>query len=346
MSNMSRRTALTAGAAGLAAALSTAPSSAQSQSSAGPTAPYGLPISPDFPFTKKTIEIEGSTIAYVDEGQGQPVLFLHGNPTSSYLWRNVIPHVTGPTAPGGYRAIAPDLIGMGDSGKPDIGYTLEDHLRYMDGFIEALDLTDTILVIHDWGSVIGMRHARLHPDRVAAVAFMEAVVPPGMPAPSYEAMGPQMGPLFRDLRTPGVGEMLVLDGNLFVEKILPEMGVVRQLSEAEMDAYRAPYPTRESRIPTLQWPREVPIGGEPAFAVSEVERNGEWLMTSPMPKLLFHAEPGALLPQQAVGFLVAKVPNLEVRFLGAGTHFVQEDHPHLIGQGLADWLRRIGPAPS
>lgn len=343
MSDISRRTALTAGAASLAA-LSTAPSSAQTQPQ--PSAPYGLPISPDFPFTKKTIEIEGSTIAYVDEGQGQPVLFLHGNPTSSYLWRNVIPHVTGPNASGSYRAIAPDLIGMGDSGKPDIGYTLEDHLRYMDGFIEALDLADTILVIHDWGSVIGMRHARLHTDKVAAVAFMEAVVPPGMPAASYEAMGPQMGPLFRDLRTPGVGEMLVLDGNFFVEKILPDMGVMRELSETEMDAYRAPFPTRESRIPTLQWPREVPIGGEPAFAVNEVEKNGEWLMTSPMPKLLFHAEPGALLPQPAVDFLAANVPNLEIRFLGAGTHFVQEDHPHLIGQGLADWLRRMTPTAS
>lgn len=344
MPNISRRTALTAGAASLAAAATFTPASAQTAPQ--PSAPYGLPISPDFPFTKKTIEIEGSTIAYVDEGQGQPVLFLHGNPTSSYLWRNVIPYVTGPNVPEGYRAIAPDLIGMGDSGKPDIGYTLDDHLRYMDGFIEALDLRDTILVIHDWGSVIGMRHARLHPDKVAAVAFMEAVVPPGMPAPSYEAMGPQMGPLFRDLRTPDVGEMMVLDGNPFVEKILPEMGVMRQLSEAEMDAYRAPYKTRESRLPTLQWPREVPIGGAPAFSANEVEKNGEWLLTSPMPKLLFHAEPGALLPQPAVDFLAVRVPNLEVRFLGAGTHFVQEDHPHLIGQGLADWLRRMGPTAS
>uniref|UniRef100_UPI0002438B3F DmmA Haloalkane Dehalogenase n=1 Tax=unidentified TaxID=32644 RepID=UPI0002438B3F len=298
--------------------------------------------SSEFPFAKRTVEVEGATIAYVDEGSGQPVLFLHGNPTSSYLWRNIIPYVVA----AGYRAVAPDLIGMGDSAKPDIEYRLQDHVAYMDGFIDALGLDDMVLVIHDWGSVIGMRHARLNPDRVAAVAFMEALVPPALPMPSYEAMGPQLGPLFRDLRTADVGEKMVLDGNFFVETILPEMGVVRSLSEAEMAAYRAPFPTRQSRLPTLQWPREVPIGGEPAFAEAEVLKNGEWLMASPIPKLLFHAEPGALAPKPVVDYLSENVPNLEVRFVGAGTHFLQEDHPHLIGQGIADWLRRNKPHAS
>ena len=336
---MTRRAALLASAAGLAITAA-GPTAALAEKQS--TAPYGLPISAEFPFDKKTININGSAIAYVDEGEGQPVLFLHGNPTSSYLWRNIIPHAVD----AGYRAIAPDLIGMGDSDKPDIGYTLADHIGYMDGFIEALGLSNTVLVIHDWGSVIGMRYARLNPQNVAAMAFMEAVVPPAMPAPSYEAMGPQLGGLFRDLRTPDVGEMLVLDGNLFVEKILPEMGVVRALSEAELEAYRAPFKTRQSRLPTLQWPREVPIGGEPAFSVEEVVKNGDWLMASPIPKLLFHAEPGALAPRPVVEFLAANVPNLEVRFLGAGTHFLQEDHPHLIGQGLTDWLRRIDSTAS
>ncbi len=335
---ISRRAALLAGTAAIAATASGLPAAAQTQ----PPVSGGLPISADFPFEKKTVEINGSPIAYLDEGSGQPVLFLHGNPTSSYLWRNIVPHVVA----AGYRAVAPDLIGMGDSGKPDIGYTLPDHIAYMDGFIEALDLNDIVLVIHDWGSVIGMRHARLNPDRVAALAFMEAIIPPAMPMPSYEAMGPQMGPLFRDLRTPDVGEMLVLDGNFFVEKILSDMGVVRTLSEAEMAAYRAPYATRQSRLPTLQWPREVPIGGEPAFSEAEVLKNGEWLMASPIPKLLFYAEPGALAPKPVVDYLTAHVPNLEVRFLGTGTHFLQEDHPHLIGQGLADWLRRNRPGAS
>lgn len=335
---MSRRATFAAGTAGLVAVAAGVPVAGRAQSQP----PLQLPISPEFPFAKKTVEVEGSTIAYVDEGSGQPVLFLHGNPTSSYLWRNIIPYVVA----AGYRAVAPDLIGMGDSAKPDIEYRLQDHVAYMDGFIDALALDDMVLVIHDWGSVIGMRHARLNPDRVAAVAFMEALVPPALPMPSYEAMGPQLGPLFRDLRTADVGEKMVLDGNFFVETILPEMGVVRSLSEAEMAAYRAPFPTRQSRLPTLQWPREVPIGGEPAFAEAEVLKNGEWLMASPIPKLLFHAEPGALAPKPVVDYLSENVPNLEVRFVGAGTHFLQEDHPHLIGQGIADWLRRNKPHAS
>ena len=335
---MSRRATFAAGTAGLVAVAAGVPVAGRAQS----PPPLQLPISSEFPFAKKTVEVEGSTIAYVDEGSGQPVLFLHGNPTSSYLWRNIIPYVVA----AGYRAVAPDLIGMGDSAKPDIEYRLQDHVAYMDGFIDALALDDMVLVIHDWGSVIGMRHARLNPDRVAAVAFMEALVPPALPMPSYEAMGPQLGPLFRDLRTADVGEKMVLDGNFFVETILPEMGVVRSLSEAEMAAYRAPFPTRQSRLPTLQWPREVPIGGEPAFAEAEVLKNGEWLMASPIPKLLFHAEPGALAPKPVVDYLSENVPNLEVRFVGAGTHFLQEDHPHLIGQGIADWLRRNKPHAS
>lgn len=336
--HISRRTALAAGASlsGLAASkllfVGIAPAHAGSTSSE----PYGLPISADFPFQKKNVSIDGAKMAYVDEGAGQPVLFLHGNPTSSYLWRNIIPYVTG-----GYRAIAPDLIGMGDSDKPDIGYRFQDHAAYIDGFIDALGLKDLVLVIHDWGSAIGMRYARMNEGNVSALAFMEAIVPPSMPAPSYEAMGPQMGDLFRNLRTPGIGEKMVLEDNFFVEEILPKMGVRRPLSRAEMAAYRAPYPTPESRLPTLQWPREIPIGGEPAFATAEIVKNGEWLALSRIPKLLFYAEPGALMPKPVVDFMTANVSNLETRFLGAGVHFLQEDHPHLIGQGLADWLRRM-----
>jgi len=192
---------------------------------------YGLSISSEFSFDKKTIDVMGSNIAFVDEGSGPVVLFLHGNPTSSYLWRNVIPYVTD-----GYRAVAPDLIGMGDSDKPNIKYTFEEHAAFLDGFIDELALKDISLVVHDWGSALGMRYARLNPSNVKAMAFMEAIVPPALPVASYEDMG-ETGELFRTLRTPGKGEAMVLEGNFFVEEVLPN---------------RAPYTTTESRLPTLQ----------------------------------------------------------------------------------------------
>jgi len=295
-----------------------------------------LPISADFPFEKDRVAVLDGEMAHVDTGTGSPVVFLHGNPTSSYLWRNVIPHVTD----AGHRAIAPDLIGMGDSAKPDIGYTFADHARYLDAFLEALDLSNVTLVVHDWGSALGMRWARLNPERVARLAFMEAIVPPGMPVASLEAMGPELGGLFGALRTPGQGEEMVLEGNYFVEKVLPTFGVARTLTEAEMEAYRAPFPTPESRLPTLEWPRQIPIAGEPANVVDEIVANGEWLVGSAIPKLLFHAEPGALMPQPVVRWMAENVSALEIRFLGAGLHFLQEDHPELIGRGIADWLRR------
>jgi haloalkane dehalogenase len=327
-----RRLVMAASLIGVAATYQ--PALAQKKPSAGP---YGLAISAEFPFQKKRLSVLESHIAYVDEGTGPVVLFLHGNPTSSYLWRNVLPHVVS----AGYRAVAPDLIGMGDSGKPKIGYTFGDHAAYLDAFIISAELTDLTLVVHDWGSGLGMRYARLNPDNVSAMAFMEAIIPPGMPAPSYEAMGPEFGKLFRSLRTEGVGEEMVLKNNFFVEEILPKMGVARPLTDEEMEHYRAPYPTPESRLPTLQWPREVPIGGEPKEAHDAIVANGKWLVESGIPKLFFYASPGALNPAPVVEWVVANVPNLETRFLGLGTHFLQEDHPDQIGTGIADWLRRI-----
>ncbi len=303
----------------------------------GSQGPYGLEISPDFPFEKKRQPVLESEIAYIDEGNGRPIVFLHGNPTSSYLWRNVMPHVLD----AGYRAIAPDLIGMGDSGKPDIGYTFADHARYLDIFLNSLDLEDAVFVVHDWGSGLGMRHARLNPDRVSALAFMEAIVPPAFPVASLEAMGEPATGLFRALRTEGQGEEMVLQNNFFVEEILPKFGILRGLTDAEMAVYRAPYPNPQSRLPTLVWPRQIPIAGEPADVVEEIAANGGWLTSSKVPKLAFWAEPGAIMPKMAVDWLVANVPNLETRFVGAGLHFIQEDHPHVIGHGLVDWLRRI-----
>lgn len=297
-------------------------------------------ISPDFPFAKIHAELKNGIIAYVDEGVGQPVLFLHGNPTSSYLWRNIIPYVAGD-----YRVIAPDLIGMGDSSKPDISYTFEESAAYIDALIEQLALKDIILVVHDWGSVIGMRYARQNPDNVAGLVFMESIVPPAMPVPSYEEMGPEAGEMFKALRTEGIGEEMVLEGNFFVEEILGKIGVMRTLTDAEMDAYRAPYKTPNSRLPTLQWPREIPIAGTPQRTDEVVRQNGAWLTETDIPKLLLHADPGALMPEPVVEYLAATLKNMRVVGVGQGLHFLQEDQPHQIGQAIAAWLKTLSSNP-
>ncbi|QFT30165.1 Haloalkane dehalogenase [Labrenzia sp. THAF82] len=326
---------MAAGAGAMALAIPGAANAQTASSRPTGSAPYGIEIASDFPFAKKQLGIKGSHISYVDEGSGQPVVFLHGNPTSSYLWRNVIPYM-----PEGYRAIAPDLIGMGDSGKPDIDYGFADHAAYLDAFLTDLDLNDVVLVVHDWGSALGMRYARLHPERVSALVLMEAIVPPAMPAPSYEAMPEQIADFFR-LMNSDEGARLVLQENFFVEVTLPEFGVIRKLGQEEMDHYREPFPTPDSRKPVLAWPRQVPIGGNPADVAKEVTLNGEWLFTTDIPKLLFYAEPGAITPKAVAEYMALNASNLEVRFVGAGTHFLQEEHPHQIGQGIADWLRRL-----
>lgn len=293
-------------------------------------------VSAKFPFEKKKVEILGSEMAYVDTGTGPVVLFLHGNPTSSYLWRNIIPYVSDD-----HRAIAVDLIGMGDSGKPDIGYTFSDHANYLDAFIKKLDLKDITLVIHDWGSVLGMRYARLNPDNVKAISFMEAGIPPALPAPSLEAMGPQNEQLFGALRTPGQGEKMVLENNFFVEEVLGKIAVVTPLRKEILDNYRAPFPTPQSRKPTLVWPREIPIGGVPADTAEVIMKNGDWLYSSDIPKLMFSVEPGALMPPPVVEYVKANTSNLSSVALGKGVHFIQEDHPDAIGEALSNWLSGI-----
>ena len=300
-----------------------------------PIKPTGPEISAEFPFESHYVEVMGSRMHYVDEGDGDPVLFVHGNPTSSYLWRNIIPYAI----PYG-RAIAVDLIGMGKSDKPDIDYRFVTHAEYLQAFIDALDLTDITLVIHDWGSALGMDFARRNPGRVKGIVFMEPIAPPIMPVPSYQAMGDGPGGLFRNLRTPGIGEEMVLENNFFVEVVLPEMGIVRDLTDAERQAYRQPYPTPGSRRPTLVWPREVPIAGEPADVTDIIERNGDWLHETGIPKLMFYAEPGVFGTPEVAAYYAENLKNIETRYVGVGLHFIQEDHPHVIGRGLADWLRR------
>lgn len=292
-------------------------------------------LSADFPFVHKLATVHGSRMAYIDEGQGDPIVFLHGNPTSSYMWRNVIPHVAGLG-----RAIAPDLIGMGRSDKPDLPYRFADHARYLEGLLDALALDRITFVVHDWGSALGFDWAMRHPERVRAIAFMEAII---APVDSWDQFPAEGRELFRQLRTPGVGEALVLDQNVFVEKLLPA-SVLRGLSEAEMAHYRAPFAERAARRPVLAWPRELPIAGEPADVVALVARYRDALQRSPLPKLLFIAEPGVLVRSPLVAWCKASLPNLDVVSVGPGLHYLQEDHPHEIGRHLAAWIRRMPSA--
>ncbi len=268
---------------------------------------------------------------YIDEGAGDPILFLHGNPTSSYLWRNIIPYLV----PHG-RCIAPDLIGMGKSDKPDLDYRFFDHANYVEGFIKKLDLSNLTLVIHDWGSGLGFHYAMRHEDNIKGIAFMEAMVKPMKweDLPSANRMG------FRLFRTPGIGWLMISVMNMFVNQLVPQ-AIVRELSEEEMAYYRAPFKTVKSRKPVRQWPVEVPIDGKPSDVHETISNYSQKLQESELPKLLFFASPGAIIDADYVEWCQKNLKNLEVVDIGAGIHFVQEDNPHLIGEELAKWYQGL-----
>lgn len=282
----------------------------------------------------KSIDILESKMSYLEQGEGNVVLFVHGNPTSSYLWRNVMPHVSDSN-----RAIAVDLIGMGQSGKPDIDYSFEQHLEYFTAFVDGLDLKDITLVGHDWGAAIAWEYMRLNPDKVTKIAFMEGVLPPTFPQVSFEAMGEEMGGMFRAFKDSKKGHQMVIENNMFVEKLLP-MLVSRPLGAEAKKAYGAPYLKKEDRKPVLKWPREVPIAGEPKSSVTLMQNLNAFMGKTEKPALLLYAEPGLLVPPKAVGWYVQKIKNLETGFIGQGLHFIQEDQPNAIGRALSDWLRR------
>jgi haloalkane dehalogenase len=277
------------------------------------------------------IAVLDSTIHYEEASDGDPIVFLHGNPTSSFLWRNVIPEQS---ALG--RCLAPDLIGFGGSGKPEIGYRFEDHARYLDAWFEALGLERVTLVGHDWGGALGFDWAARHPDRVRAVAFMETIVRPQTWA---EWQPPTARDIFQAFRSPE-GEHLILDRNLFVEAVLPG-GTQRTLSEEEMAVYRAPFREREARRPMLAFPRDLPMEGEPADVVARVEAYGEWLVASAdVPKLLLTFDPGGVMTEPVVAWCREHVAALGVEPVGPGIHYVQEDHGPAIGRAIAAWMRR------
>ena len=289
-------------------------------------------ISPNDPYPRKRVKLLGTEMAYVDTGIGGPIVFLHGNPTSSYLWRNIIPHVAGVA-----RCLAPDLIGMGDSGKaPDGAYRLADHIRYLDAWFTALDLAHrkVTLVVHDWGSALGFHWARRNPAAIKGIVYMEAIVQPLR----WSEFNDQARPLFQALRSPA-GDDLILQRNTFVERILPG-SVMRKLTGAEMDAYRRPFlAPGESRRPMLTWPRQIPLDGEPADVVAIVNDYAAWLSHSEVPKLFINAEPGAILIGAQREFCRRWPNQREVTV--KGSHFIQEDSPHEIGKALAGWYRAL-----
>ncbi len=284
---------------------------------------------------KKTAEINGLSMAYVERGEGDPIVFLHGNPTSSYLWRDVMPSLEGKG-----RLIAPDLIGMGDSDKlPTSGkesYRFVEHRDYLDALLVELGVeNDVTLVIHDWGSALGFDWARRHPDGVRAIAYMEAIV---CPIDSWDDWPDAARGVFQGFRSEA-GEGMVLEKNVFVERVLPG-SVLRSLTAEEMAEYRRPFEEAgESRRPTLTWPREIPIEGRPEDVASIVGEYADWLSESTVPKLFVNAEPGAILIGEQREFCRRWPNQMEVTV--AGNHFVQEDSGEEIGEAIAQWMDHI-----
>ncbi len=294
-----------------------------------------LEIPAAFPYASHHIEVLGSQMHYADKGSGDPIVFLHGQPTSSYLWRNIMPHLESQG-----RVVAPDNIGFGKSDKPDIAYTYADHYRYLEGFIEALALQNITFVVHDWGSALGFDYAANNPDNVKAIAFMEAIVAPLFPAESYDAMPPQLAEFFTTMRDPDQGPNLMVEQNYFVEGVLPNF-ISRELDQAALDVYREPFVEKESRWAINQWPNEIPIAGQPEHVVAVVKNYNAWLLETEKPLLFLYATPGALNPPDLVDWWAVHAKNMETAYIGNGLHFVQEDRPYAIGREIADWYRRI-----
>ena len=279
------------------------------------------------------VPVLNSTMAYREAGSADSptVLFLHGNPTSSYIWRNIIPLVA-PVA----HCIAPDLIGFGQSGKPDIEYRFFDHVRYLDAFLERLDITSAYVVAHDWGTGLAFHLAARRPEFVRALAFMEFI----RPMPTWSDFHADQIETFKKFRTQGVGEKMILDENFFVERVLPA-ATVRKLTDEEMAVYRAPFSTPESRRPTWRFPNDLPIAGEPADVYAVIEKAHRALAQSSYPKLLFVGEPGALVSPAFAERFASGLKNCKVIHVGPGLHYLPEDHPKEIGSAVHNWLTEL-----
>ena len=284
--------------------------------------------------SKKYMKVFDKNMSYVEMGQGNTILFLHGNPTSSYLWRNIMPYMKEKG-----RCIAPDLIGMGDSDKLENKsagtYTFIEHRKWLDELLNLLDIGNrVILVVHDWGSALGFDWAKRNQDRVAGIAYMEGIV---RPLKNWDEWPSSSAPIFQGFRSEA-GEKLVMEKNIFVEKVLPG-SVLRGLTEEEMEVYRRPFNIPEDRRPTLDWPNQIPIEGHPKDVTEIAKSYSEYLSTSNVPKLFVNAEPGAILVGEQREFCRSWPNQQEITV--SGSHFIQEDSPDLIGKGILDWLLSI-----
>ena len=287
---------------------------------------------------KKKVTISGLGMTYTELGSSNPdadpIVFLHGNPTSSYLWRNVMPHLANQG-----RCIAPDLIGMGDSDKIEPSgpehYTFREHRRYLDAFLEHIGVEKNVtLIIHDWGSALGFDWANRNRTKVKGIAYMESIVRPM----TWDEWSPGARRIFEGFRSPE-GEKMILDKNLFIEAVLPG-SILRKLSDAEMDVYRRPFKNPgEDRRPTLTWPRQIPLDGEPADVVELVQSYADWMAVNDIPKLFINAEPGAILTGAQREFCRSWKNQTELTV--KGNHFLQEDSPHEIGKAIATWRKAL-----
>jgi len=289
-------------------------------------------------YTHEFVSVLGSEMAYVDVGEGDPILFLHGQPTSSYLWRNIMPYLEGKG-----RLIAPDNIGFGKSDQPELAYTFGDHYRYFEAFVETLGLKNITLVVHDWGSSLGLHYAAQNPGNIKGIVTMESLLAPMLPAASFDSMRPDLGEFFRSVRAPGSGRKLLIEDNAWLRDGGFLQGFInRPLAPAALATYQAPFRSEKSRFQLNQWPNEIPIAGQPAETTRIIANYNAFLERTVIPWLFLYASPGATAPADAADYWAVRAKNIETVYIGSGLHYVQEDQPYAIGRAIADWYRRLG----
>ena len=289
-------------------------------------------ISTAFPFESKYVKILNSELHYIDEGEGSTFLFLHGNPTSSYLWRNIIPFVSKND-----RAVAVDLIGMGKSGKPDSSYKMEEHCKYIEAFIKKLKLKNIILVLHDWGSFIGLKYAMENEANIKGIVLMEGIL---RPWESWETIPPVTRRMFKKFFDPVEGPELIYEQNFFIEKAMPYL-TKRKLSKTEMDNYRKPFLEEASRKPMLVFPRELPIAGENPTNEKIISNYNRWLSKTDVPVHILWAKPGSLFRKEFIPLMRKEFPNMTDVCVGNSKHYIQEDLPNEVGNAIVEWYENI-----